>query len=141
MAHVLIPHAESHDEGIAETQAKSRTTLAHSSAFNYYIHDSVNTLSFQLIGDMRCGNVTELNGSWETAKPTLGQRRLVLDLTSLHSTDEHSRRWLLNMKASGAIFLPDLEIGNNTRSLAARAGSSETLSLLGKFLDTFKPKP
>jgi hypothetical protein len=141
MPHVLIRIAESHDQGIAEARTESRTARAHSSAFKYYIHDSVTTLSFQLIGEMRSGNVTELNGSWETARPTLAQRHLVLDLSLLHSADEQSRRWLLSMKDLGAMFLPDLDIGSHARSLGAHADNSETISLLGRFLNTFRPKP
>jgi len=141
MAHVLTQNAEANQRDKKTKQVESTTPFVVPASFNYYIHDSVTTLSFKLIGDMRSRNVTELNGSWETARPTLAQRCLVLDLCLLRSTDEQSRQWLLSMKDLGATFVPALDTGKNTSSMAAHAGGGDSLSLLSRILGTLKPKP
>ena len=82
--------------------------LRSCSYFKYYIHDSVSTLRLQLIGDLTASNVTELQGTWQTARTTLGQRKLVLDLGHLHSADAEGRRWLANMKEAGATLVPEV---------------------------------
>ncbi len=138
---VLTQNAELKEDRTQETPGKRLANSVSSSSFKYYIHDSVATLRFQLLGDLRDGNVTELNGSWETAQTTLRFRRLVLDLCGLNSTDEHGRRWLLKMKDVGAAFLPDeyLETGN-TSSREIRAEGIKP-SRIGRLLAIFKPKP
>jgi hypothetical protein len=139
---VLTQNAELKENRTEE--APATTLLAScipSSTFKYYIHDSVATLRFQLIGDLRDGNVTELNGSWETAQTTLRFRRLVLDLCGLNSTDEHGRRWLLKMKDVGAAFLPEeyLEVGTATTRTIRADGLKP--SMVGRMLGIFKPRP
>ncbi len=78
-----------------------------SSVFKYYIHDSVDTLRFQLLGDLSEREVAELNGCWITAKTTLNKRKLVIDLRLLKSADEGGREWLLSMANEGAVYLPE----------------------------------
>lgn len=78
-----------------------------SALFKYYIHDSVEALRFQLLGEFGEHDVPELNGCWSTAKTTLSQRKLVIDLRSLKSADESGRKWLLSMADEGATYLPD----------------------------------
>jgi hypothetical protein len=128
----------------SRTEEKPAIPLAGctpSSTFKYYIHDSVATLRFQLIGDLRDGNVTELNGSWETAQTTLRFRRLVLDLCGLNSTDEHGKRWLLKMKDVGAAFLPDEYLEAAAKTSRTMRADGQKPSLAGRMLAIFKPKP
>ena len=75
--------------------------------FKYYIHDSVSSLRLQLAGDFAEADVSELNGCWNTAKTTLGQRKLILDLHGLKSADYAAKQWLLSMASRGAACLPD----------------------------------
>lgn len=95
--------AQDMDNG-AEILPDSRRRI---SALKYFIHDSVEAFRFQLVGSLSEVDVSELNGCWRTAKTTLGNRKLVLDLRDLHSTDEAGKEWLLAMALDGAVYLPD----------------------------------
>ena len=75
--------------------------------FKYYIHDSVDACRLQLLGSLSEAYVRELNGCWNTAKTTLGGRKLVIDLRGLQSTDEAGKAWLLSMVHEGATYLPE----------------------------------
>jgi hypothetical protein len=139
---VLTQNAELKENRAEELQANRRATTVPSSSFKYYIHDSVATLRFQLIGDLRYADVTELNGSWETAQTTLGFRRLIIDLRRLGSVDEHGRRWLLRMKETGAAFLPAeyFDVGSPTTLTAVLAEDAKP-SLTDRMLAIFKLRP
>jgi len=104
-----------------------------SSSFKYYIHDSVAAFRLQLIGDLTAWDVTELNGTWETARTTLGRRKLVLDLSRLHSADEEGNQWLAKMKAVGAVFRPE----GPTQPVAAETCFIK-LSLIGRVLGALR---
>jgi hypothetical protein len=106
MAEVLTQNAESKLQRGEEIPANRPSSLVRSLFFKYYIHDSVPTLRFQLVGDLRASNVSELNGSWETARTTLSLRRFVLDVSQVYSTDDEGRNWLFKMREAGAAFLP-----------------------------------
>ena len=138
---VLTQNIDLQEKRAEEAPAKPLAGCIPSSTFKYYIHDSVSTLRFQLIGDLRDGNVTELNGSWETAQTTLRLRPLILDLCGLNSTDEHGRRWLLKMKDLGAAFLPDEYFEAGTAAPTAIQANGLKPSLVGRMLTIFKPKP
>jgi hypothetical protein len=141
MATALTQDAELRENRTEEAQARPAIPPV-SNSFKYYIHDSVATLRFQLIGDLRASDVTELNGSWETAQTTLALRRLILDLCQLDSADEHGRLWLLKMKETGAIFLPADYFETHAHPAAAVAQNEGVeLSLFGRMLAIVKPKP
>jgi hypothetical protein len=126
------------------TQEKPANRIANpipSASFKYYIHDSVATLRFQIIGDLRDANVTELNGSWETSKTTLKFRRLVLDLSGLNTVDDPGRRWLLKMKEAGAAFLPAEYFELGARAPRPPRPDGVKAGLAGRLLAIFKPKP
>ncbi|HYZ73371.1 MAG TPA: hypothetical protein VE641_09860 [Chthoniobacterales bacterium] len=88
----------------SDSNQASRPTC---SALKYYIHDGKEAFRFQLIGDLREGDVKELSGCWETANSTFGNRKLVLDLRGLRSTDETGKEWLLAMVREGAVCVPE----------------------------------
>ncbi|MBV9760770.1 MAG: hypothetical protein JO340_09415 [Acidobacteriaceae bacterium] len=90
-----------------QPSAAPSTTRMRPSSFKYYIHDSIAVLRFQLIGSLTQSDIAELNGSWRTAKTTLGSRKLVLDLESLRTIDEAGKQWLASMSAEGASYLPE----------------------------------
>ncbi len=85
----------------------NQASRPHMSALKYYIHDGTEAFRFQLIGELRDADVSELTGCWETARSTFGSRKLVLDLRELRSTDESGKEWLLAMVREGAVCLPE----------------------------------
>lgn len=111
-----------------------------SSVFKYYIHDSVDTLRFQLLGDFSEADVAELNGCWHTAKTTLGARKLVIDLCSLKSTDESGKQWLLSMANEGAIYLPDsyFRVGLSGQNSSPNSGARKQIGILSRLTSIFR---
>lgn len=85
----------------------SSTARVRSSSFKYYIHDSCGELRLKLIGELTQADIAELNGCWSTAKTTLANRKLVLDLRSVKTVDEPARGWLAAMSDEGACYLPE----------------------------------
>jgi hypothetical protein len=86
--------------------AKRPNRITCSSGFKYYIHDGIDACRFQLIGELTGPDVAELSGCWRTAKTTLRQRKLILDLRGLKSLDEAGTKWLRSMAAEGAEYVP-----------------------------------
>ena len=129
------PVAKTKSPSVVDAQARIR-----SSAFKYYIHDSVDTLRFQLLGDLSERDVSELSGCWNTARTTLNQRKLVIDLRLLHSTDEGGREWLLSMANEGAIYWPDsyFRTGLSGQN-SSNSGAGRKVGILSKLLSTFRP--
>ena len=78
-----------------------------SSSFKYYIHDGVDALRLKLIGDVNAADLPELNGCWRTARTTLGDRKLMLDLGALRAADEAARQWIASMMEAGAGCVPE----------------------------------
>jgi hypothetical protein len=116
---------------------KGPGTLIRSSTFKYYIHDSVVACRLQLLGELSEAEVTELTGCWQTAKTTLGDRRLILDLRGLKALDEAGKQWLAGMAQEGASCLPESFLRG---ALAGQPGAESSglsaikLSLLGRVL-------
>jgi hypothetical protein len=81
--------------------------LSYSSNFKYYIHDGTGVLRLQLLGQMGESEVAELSSCWQTARITLGGRRLMLDVRELKSIDDAGKKWLAQMIQDGATCLPD----------------------------------
>ena len=75
-------------------------------AFKYYIHDGIVDCRLQLLGELREDNLVDLTGCWETARTTLKNRGLILDLHGLRSADDAGQRWLNTMAAEGAVLQP-----------------------------------
>jgi hypothetical protein len=137
MPEVLTQNAEAKLQRGEEPRANRPTSLVRSLSFKYYIHDSVAKLRFQLVGDLCAANVSELNGSWETARTTLGSRRFVLDIGQLFSSDSEGRGWLLKMGEAGAEFSPAayLEFGeqNNDARIPEQVAAVR-LSVVGRVI-------
>jgi hypothetical protein len=92
---------------VVPPSAAATKTRVRASSFKYYIHDSIDVLRLKLIGELTQADIAELNGSWRTAKTTLGKRKLVLDLTTLRTVDEAGKQWLAGMSAEGACYVPE----------------------------------
>ena len=123
---------------ISSEESATTTRPSHSvrsSRFKYYIHDTIDACRFQLIGELTEADVTELQGCWRTAKTTLRDRKLLLDLRGLNRLDDAGTKWLASMSAQGAEYVPGIAPENMAkprrfRKLAAifrtlRASSSD----------------
>ncbi len=115
-------------------QPKARV---RSSFFTYYIHDSTDACRLQLLGELTVSDVPELSGCWRTAKTTLGNRKLILDLQRLVAFDEEGKQWLSAMASEGAACLPDtyLRDGLAGQPPAAQPGK---LGFFGKLFSIFR---
>lgn len=130
----------------ALTGPKSRPAgsaiLVRSSSFKYYIHDGIECCRLQLIGDLSDLDVADLTGCWNTARTTLGRRKLILDLTALTKTDESGHEWLLSMVREGATSLPESyfrdHLAGRDQHIAAAEGSSASLSKLMRLVNLLR---
>jgi len=121
-------------EAGSQTSDSNQNSRSYASALKYYIHDGTEAFRFQLIGELREADVKELSGCWQTAKSTFGNRKLVLDLRQLRSTDESGKQWLLSMVREGAVCLPESYFRANLADVAG-SGSvdpQKPSGLLGK---------
>jgi hypothetical protein len=91
-------------ERLAPVAPSNRTSC--SSPFKYYIHDGIDAFRFQLVGELTESHVAELSGCWRTAKTTLRERKLILDLRGLKALDEAGAKWVTSMAAEGAEYVP-----------------------------------
>jgi hypothetical protein len=82
--------------------------LINSSNFKYYIHDGVGACRLQLLGQVGEPEVAELNSCWQTARTTLGGRRLVLDVREVTSIDDSGKKWLAQMMQDGATLAGEI---------------------------------
>ena len=112
-----------------------------SSVFKYYIHDSVDTLRFQLLGDLSEHDVPELSGCWNTARTTLSKRKLVIDLRLLKSADESGKEWLLSMANEGATYLPEsyFRTGLSGQNSSPTSGGSRNIGILARLISLVRP--
>jgi hypothetical protein len=62
----------------------------------------------QLLGQVGEPQVAELNSCWQTARTTLGGRRLVLDVRELTSIDDSGKKWLAQMMQDGATLAGEI---------------------------------
>ncbi|MFZ0592235.1 MAG: hypothetical protein WAM39_17360 [Bryobacteraceae bacterium] len=60
----------------------------------YYIHDHSQSFRLQLLGHLTESDLPELDGCWQTAKPSVAGRKIKLDLRGLTSTDAAGQQWL-----------------------------------------------
>lgn len=107
-----------------------------SSLFKYYIHDSADVCRLQLLGEFTESEVPELNGCWRTARTTLGDRSLVLDLMALRAVDDAGKQWLATMASEGATFLPENYLRNGLAGQVARV--EPKLGIISKFCSIFR---
>ncbi len=74
-------------------------------AFKFYLHDSVEACRLQLLGPLTSRELKELSGCWNTARTTLKDRKLVLDVSGVTSFDDEARKWIAAMVAEGALLV------------------------------------
>ena len=88
-------------------QKAAAAAFSGTSSFKYYIHDGIESLRLQLIGELSEPEVTALDGCWRTARTTLTGRPLVIDVRTLAKVDEAGKRWLAARADEGAQFVPE----------------------------------
>ena len=76
-----------------------------SPGFKFYLHDSVEACRLQLLGPLSEGALKELSGCWNTARTTLKERKLVLDVSAVTAFDDAARTWIAAMVAEGALLI------------------------------------
>ena len=73
-----------------------------------YQHDSATMFRFVLRGGLTDGGVPELEHAWTTAKSTLKDRDMVVDVSGVTNADEFGVELLSRMRDSGARFTAPL---------------------------------
>lgn len=116
---------------------KRSGSSVRSSCFKYYIHDSSDTCRLELQGEFTEAEVTELSGCWNTARTTLGARKLVLDLRGLRMVDDAAKRWVAGMAQEGAVYVPESFLRD---ALADRTPEPKTprMGVWGRLLAVFR---
>jgi hypothetical protein len=108
------------------------------SFFKYYLHDSAEAFRIQFLGELTQAELGHLNGCWNTAKTTLGSRKLVLDVTGLKSVDDHGREWLEAMIAAGAVRYSDSSKAAATKGNCTSEKKFRELGLLARLISLFR---
>ncbi|MGI9074948.1 MAG: hypothetical protein ACR2JB_27365 [Bryobacteraceae bacterium] len=98
---------------------KRPNQILRSSRFKYYIHDGIDACRFQLIGELTDADIAELQGCWRTAKTTLRDRKLILDLRGLNGLDDAGKNWLAFMETEGAEYVPASVAQDGVSALSA----------------------
>jgi len=142
MPEALSENSEKQITAIASVAPTRAVERAGSASFKYYVHDSIEAFRLQLLGELAEADVAELRGCWRTARTTLGDRKLVLDLRGLKTVDEAGKQWLASMASEGASYWPDsywqTGLAGNSLSLAENSRSGRRLGVLGKLLSFVK---
>jgi hypothetical protein len=71
---------------------------------HYYMHDGPAAFRFELAGDLAAGDAARLEQEWRTASSTIGDRRLIVDLSFVTAIDEAARSLFQRWYAGGAQF-------------------------------------
>jgi len=71
-------------------------------SLQYYMHDGPTAFRLELAGDLNHEATRRLDQDWRTASSTIGDRRLVVDLTLVTGADEQGRALLTRWTRGGA---------------------------------------
>ncbi len=71
----------------------------------YYMHDGPAAFRFELAGDLDAADAASLEQDWRTASSTIGERKLIVDLSFVTAIDEASRSLFGRWYAGGAEFV------------------------------------
>lgn len=69
---------------------------------HYYIHDGSDALRFQLAGTLSKACARDLEQAWRTASSVIGERRVLVDLSSVTSVDPSGQELLSTWSRQGA---------------------------------------
>jgi hypothetical protein len=125
----------------AVTEASQQKKAVRSACFKYYIHDGSDACRLQLFGEFTEADVSDLRGCWNTAKTTLDGRRFVVDVCNLNSADDIAKRWLLEMAAEGATFLPPTYLRDGIPDKESRAKAAARAGIIARLVSFFRGSP
>jgi hypothetical protein len=100
-----------------------------SQGLKYYMHDGPTAFRFELAGDLNGEGARRLEQDWRTAWSTLGDRRLIIDMTFVTGVDEQGSALIARWRRDGASFM--------ARSKASRALAE---AILGEALPEPSPR-
>src|SRR5271165_1671444 len=80
-------------------------TIMANQALQYYMHDGPAAFRFVLAGDLNGEGARRLDQDWRTASSVIGDRRLIVDMTSVTGVDEQGRALLAQWHVEGAEFI------------------------------------
>jgi hypothetical protein len=141
MADLTPQNDRANPHGHAFTDAFQQKKALRSGSFKYYIHDGVECCRLQLFGELTETEVPDLMGCWNTVKTTLDQRKFVLDVCGLQSADEVGKRWLIEMAAEGATFIPESYLRDGLAGEGARADAPARAGFFSKIVSLFRGSP
>jgi hypothetical protein len=101
--------------------------------YQYYMHDGPTAFRFELTGHLNHAAARSLDQDWRTASSTIGDRRLIVDITFVTGADEQGRalitRWhqqgarlIANSKAS--LALAESILGEHLREASSEIGAA-----------------
>jgi hypothetical protein len=125
----------------AFTEAFQQKKAVRSGSFKYYIHDGVECCRLQLFGELTETEVPDLTGCWNTVKTTLGERKFVLDVCGLQSADDLGKRWLVEMAAEGAKFIPESYLRDGLAGDESEADAPARGGFFSKIVSLFRGSP
>jgi hypothetical protein len=112
---------------------KARKHSGSSVVFKYYIHDTAAGYSLAMSGPLTASSVAELDCCWQTARTTLKNRDLILDLRGLTSVDDAAKQWLASMNHEGAKYLPETFMLDTVAGLPGRVDTeTQRRTFLGR---------
>lgn len=126
---------------IAFTETLEQKKPPRSTFFKYYIHDGVQCCRLQILGEFTETQVPDLTGCWNTVKTTLGARNFVLDVRAMRTADDVAKRWLIDMAAEGAVFLPESYLRDGLAGDHCRRDATARTGLFSKLLALFRGSP
>jgi ABC-type transporter Mla MlaB component len=71
-------------------------------ALQYYMHDGPTAFRFELAGDLNQDGARRLDQDWRTASSTIGDRKLIVDITFVTNIDQQGRALLALWHRDGA---------------------------------------
>jgi hypothetical protein len=80
-------------------------SIPGSSNLNFYQHDMADCFRFQIDGEFHDSLVRELEGCWQTARSTVRERPLIVDLRFVTSWGDTAVELLGRMHQAGATFM------------------------------------
>jgi hypothetical protein len=74
-------------------------------ALEYYMHDGPTAFRFKLAGNLNHEGARRLDQDWRTASSTLGDRRLIVDMTFVTGVDKQGQALIARWHLEGASLI------------------------------------
>lgn len=80
-------------------------TVTKNQTLQYYMHDGPTAFRFELSGHLNREGARRLDQDWRTATSVIGDRRLIVDITFVISSDDQGRALLAHWYREGAALI------------------------------------